>query len=88
MDRYILKKSEIEDLPGIDKTHFLNDDAKRNNKSLGDLTGITGFGFHIIEVPPSCESTEYHQHTSAHCTVETVDSSSLSVRCCLNTVRK
>jgi len=62
MDRYLLKKSEIEDLPGIDKTHFLNVNAKRNNKSLGDLTGITGFGFHIIEVPPGCESTEYHVH--------------------------
>ena len=62
MDRYILKKSEIEDLSGIDKTHFLNENAKRNNKSLGDLLGIAGFGFHIIEVPPNSESTEYHQH--------------------------
>ena len=32
------------------------------NKSLGDLTGITGFGFHIIEVEPGCETTEMHKH--------------------------
>ena len=62
MDRYIVKKSEIEEFQGIDKTHFLNSNAKRTNKSLGDLTGITGFGFHIVEVPPGCESTEYHFH--------------------------
>lgn len=62
MDKYLLKKSEIDALAGVDKTHFLNDNAKRNNKSLGDLTGISGFGFHLIEVPPGCESTECHQH--------------------------
>ena len=62
MDKYVIKKSEIEALDGIDKTHFLNPNAKRTNKSLGDLTGISGFGFHLIEVPVGCESTEYHLH--------------------------
>jgi uncharacterized cupin superfamily protein len=62
MDKYIITRVEIEAYPGIAKTHFLNDNAKRINKSLGDLTGLTGFGFHIIEVEPGCESTELHKH--------------------------
>lgn len=62
MDKYIVKKSEIEALEGVEKVHYLNDNAVRVNKSLGDLTGITGFGFHTIEVPPNKESTEFHSH--------------------------
>ena len=61
-DRYLLTADEITKLRGTEKTHFLNDNAQRTNKSLGDLTGLTGLGFHIIEVAPDQESTEYHQH--------------------------
>jgi uncharacterized cupin superfamily protein len=59
---YIVKKAEIETMEGLQKTHFLNSNAQRINKSLGDMTGLTGFGFHIIEVPPGKESTEFHVH--------------------------
>lgn len=62
MDKYLITKKEIEQLEGISKTHFLNDNAQRNNKSLGDLTGLTGFGFHIIEIQPGHDSTEFHKH--------------------------
>ena len=62
MDKYLVTKEEIEQLEGISKTHFLNENAKRVNKSLGDLTGLTGFGFHIIEIQPGYESTEFHKH--------------------------
>ncbi|PSN19687.1 cupin [filamentous cyanobacterium CCP5] len=62
MDRYLITKEEIESYEGVQKTHFLNSNARRTNKSLGDLTGLTGFGFHIIEVEPGCESTETHRH--------------------------
>lgn len=62
MEKYLIKADEIDRLAGTDKTHFLNDNAVRVNKSLGDLTGLTGLGFHIIEVKPGCESTEYHKH--------------------------
>lgn len=62
MDKYIVKKAEIDVMEGVQKTHFLNDNAKRVNKSLGDLTGLTGLGFHIIEIQPGHESTEYHMH--------------------------
>ena len=62
MDTYLLKKQTIDDLPGTEKTHFLNDAAVRTQKSLGDLTGLANIGFHLITVPPGQQSTELHQH--------------------------
>ena len=61
-DKYILTADEIGVMQGLQKTHFLNEDARRVNKSLGDLTGLTGIGFHIIEVQPGDETTEFHRH--------------------------
>lgn len=61
---YIVSKERIEEMEGLDKTHFLNQNAKRINKSLGDLAGLTKLGFHIIEVEPGRDSTEYHAHHS------------------------
>lgn len=61
-DKYIIRSEEIAAMQGLAKTHFLNDNARRVNKSLGDETGLTGFGFHIIEVEPGCETTEHHVH--------------------------
>ncbi|MCP5378851.1 MAG: cupin domain-containing protein [Novosphingobium sp.] len=49
-------------MPGLAKIHFLNPDAQRLNKSLGDLTGLTGIGFHLIEVQPGHLTTEHHLH--------------------------
>jgi uncharacterized cupin superfamily protein len=62
MDKYIVTKEEIQNYAGVEKTHFLNDNARRLNKSLGDITGLSGFGFHIIEIEPGYESTELHMH--------------------------
>ena len=61
-DNNIVTREEIEQMTGLEKTHFLNPNAKRVNKSLGDLAGISGFGFHIVEVEPGYETTEYHRH--------------------------
>lgn len=61
-DTYLITKEEIEAMDGLKKTHFLNSNAIRINKSLGDLTGLSGLGFHIIEVAPGRETTEYHRH--------------------------
>ena len=60
--RYLVTREEIEALPGLRKAHFLNPNAVRVNKSLGDLTGLTGLGFHLIEVAPGHETTEHHMH--------------------------
>lgn len=62
MDRYIITKEEIDALEGLHRIHFLNERAQRLNKSLGDLTGLNGIGFHIVEVQPGYESTELHVH--------------------------
>ncbi len=53
---------EIARAQAVDKTHFLNPNARRRNISLGDMTGLTGLGFHIIEVDPGHETTEHHVH--------------------------
>ena len=37
----------------------MNPQARRINRSLGDLTG---FGFHLIEVNPGDDTTELHKH--------------------------
>jgi len=61
-DQYYVSSKEISEMEGLQKSHFLNRNAKRNNKSLGDMVGLTGFGFHIIEVEPGHETTEHHVH--------------------------
>lgn len=61
-NKYLVTRAEIETFEGTQKEHFLNSNAKRLNKSLGDMTGLTGLGFHIIEVPVGCSSTEHHKH--------------------------
>jgi len=62
MSTYLIKCQEIAEMEGTSKTHFRNPNAKRINKSLGDAAGLTGFGFHIIEVEPGHETTEHHLH--------------------------
>lgn len=59
---YIIRRKAIEAMEGLAKTHFLNENAKRINKSLGDIVGLKNLGFHIIEILPGYESTEYHVH--------------------------
>ena len=62
MESNVVTKEKIEEYEGLKKTHFLNENAKRINKSLGDLVGITGFGFHIIELEPGSETSQQHSH--------------------------
>ncbi|GAA6200610.1 cupin domain-containing protein [Aquicoccus sp. SU-CL01552] len=61
-DNYLIRGEEIAAMEGVRKTHFLNPNAKRINKSLGDAAGLSGFGFHIIEVEPGHDTTEHHMH--------------------------
>ena len=58
----VLTRAAIEAMDGTDKVHFLNPRARRRNRSLGDTTGLTGLGIHLIEVPPGADSTELHVH--------------------------
>lgn len=59
---YVLTSVDIMSMKGKMKTHFLNDGARRLEKSLGAATGLTEIDFCIIEVAPGDESTEHHLH--------------------------
>lgn len=61
-DTYYLSAAAIAAMDGLQKTHFLNARARRVNKSLGDATGLTGLGIHLIEVAPGDLTTEHHVH--------------------------
>lgn len=61
-ETYLLTAEEIAAMKGLTKTHFLNPNAQRINKSLGDATGLTGLGIHLIEVAPGHDTTEPHIH--------------------------
>ncbi len=61
-DTYLMTAAQIEAMEGLAKVHFLNANARRINKSLGEATGLTGIGIHLIEVAPGDETTEYHVH--------------------------
>ncbi|MEM8823469.1 MAG: cupin domain-containing protein [Pseudomonadota bacterium] len=58
----LLRAADIAAMAGLAKTHFLNPKARRLNKSLGDATGMTGLGIHLIEVQPGDVTTEHHVH--------------------------
>jgi uncharacterized cupin superfamily protein len=58
----LITADQIANMEGLHKTHFLNPNAVRINKSLGDRTGLTGLGFHMIEVAPGRDTTEHHAH--------------------------
>ena len=58
----LVTAKEIEEMTGEVKTHFLNPNAVRVNKSLGDAVGLKNLGVHIIYVEPGRDTTEYHKH--------------------------
>lgn len=58
----LIKAEEIQTMQGELKTHFLNPNATRINKSLGDCVGLKNMGIHIIYVEPGKDTTEYHIH--------------------------
>jgi uncharacterized cupin superfamily protein len=57
-----LSAEDIARLEGTRKVHFLQPDAIRIDKSLGDATGLTRIGVHLITVAPGDTSTEFHAH--------------------------
>ncbi len=61
-ERYLIRAAEIASMEGLHKAHFLNENAVCVAKSLGDLTGLTGVGINVMEVPVGRDSTEPHFH--------------------------
>lgn len=60
--KQFVTRTEIAKMAGDAKTHFLNPEARRQQKSLGDVAGLTKLGFHLIEVPIGSVSGEFHRH--------------------------
>ncbi|MEM7720054.1 MAG: cupin domain-containing protein [Pseudomonadota bacterium] len=61
-DTYYVAADAIDDMPGQEKVHFLNDKARRTEKSLAALTGLSEIDFCLVEVDPGDETTEHHKH--------------------------
>ena len=59
--KYLLTAADIEALEGQEITHFLNPNAVRLNKSLGDAVGMSQIGVHMISVEPGDARTRYLQ---------------------------
>ncbi|CTQ50301.1 cupin domain-containing protein [Jannaschia donghaensis] len=59
---YLLRAADIAAMEGLAKIHFLNPRARRENRSLGDATDLSGLGVHLIDVAPGDLSTEHHVH--------------------------
>ncbi|MGE0802327.1 MAG: cupin domain-containing protein [Lautropia sp.] len=59
-----LSATHIAEMAGQRKVHFLNDNAVRLDKSLGDAAGLENIGVHLITVQPGNFSTELHAHSA------------------------
>jgi uncharacterized cupin superfamily protein len=57
-----LSAKTIEAMPGERRVHFVNPQAVRIDKSLGDAAGLKNLGIHLISIAPGDRSTEYHSH--------------------------
>jgi len=62
MRKVIVTKEEIDSMEAEPRAHFLNENAMRLCKSLGDYVGLKGLGVHHIELPAGKDSTAYHFH--------------------------
>ena len=58
--KLLLKVADIESMAGERKVHFLNPNAVRINKSLGDAIGLNHLGVHIIYVEPGRHHGHHH----------------------------
>jgi uncharacterized cupin superfamily protein len=58
----LLRAKDIQELPEQIRIHQFNKDAIRHTRSLGDLTGLTSIGAHLVRVEPGAQSTQFHTH--------------------------
>jgi len=58
-----MTRTEIAAAEITTRAHRLNPNGLRNEVALGDLTGLTGLGCHLVTLPPGRDSTEAHTHS-------------------------
>lgn len=61
-ETYVIKSDTIQSISPDLKTHFLNENARRTERSLARKSGLSEIDFAIMEVAPGDESTEHHKH--------------------------
>jgi len=57
-----LSAKQIAAMQSIRRVHQLNSAAIREDKSLGDETGLKNIGIHLITIAAGNKSTEFHSH--------------------------
>ncbi|HEY9132131.1 MAG TPA: cupin domain-containing protein [Dyella sp.] len=58
----LLKAATIAAMDAEVRPHSLNPNAIRLRRALGDATGLSQLGVHLITLMPGRESSEYHRH--------------------------
>lgn len=58
----LLKAEKIEGLTEIINIHQFNDKAVRHSRSLGDESGLSTLGVHLVRLEEGNESTQFHSH--------------------------
>lgn len=58
----ILTSRQIAEMKGERRVHFLNPNAERVRKAIGDEVGLSRIGVHLVYIEPGKDSTEYHKH--------------------------
>jgi len=58
----ILSAVHINSLDEQTVVHQFNPNAIRHTRSLGDLTGLSDIGLHLVRVEPGRETTQHHNH--------------------------
>jgi uncharacterized cupin superfamily protein len=58
----LLTAADIETLEEVTQRHQFNDNAVRLTRNLGDRTGLSRLGVHLVRLAPGRASTEHHFH--------------------------
>lgn len=58
----LVRAADLAQQPEDSFSHPFNPNSQVHGHSLGDATGMTRVGVHIIRVPPHKESFVYHSH--------------------------
>ncbi|MFT4171187.1 MAG: cupin domain-containing protein [Rhodocyclaceae bacterium] len=58
----IIRADDMDAMPEQRLSHPLDEQAVRHTRSLGDATGLTRVGVHVVRVPPGGLTTVKHRH--------------------------
>ncbi|MEJ2760037.1 MAG: cupin domain-containing protein [Gammaproteobacteria bacterium] len=61
-DTPILHKRDIDGMEELERIHPFNDKAVIYMKSLGNVSGLTSLGAHLVRIAPGDETTACHNH--------------------------